>query len=147
MTEVEIDTDGMRIRLLRSPQKDVITNCYYENHKISNSSVEITTSSVMEDPRCESKTDPLPISDNSHTVTSPMVGTAYLASSPGSDPFVNKGSAVLKGQTIIIIEAMKTMNPILAPCSGTVIDIKVQDGQLVEYGDALLVLKKKEDNK
>jgi acetyl-CoA carboxylase biotin carboxyl carrier protein len=73
-------------------------------------------------------------------VTSPMVGTAYLASSPGAKPFVEVGSQVKAGDTLIIIEAMKTMNQIPAPRSGTVIQILVENGQPVEFGEALLII-------
>jgi acetyl-CoA carboxylase biotin carboxyl carrier protein len=69
-----------------------------------------------------------------------MVGTAYLGPAPGARPFVEVGSAVKAGETLIIIEAMKTMNQIPAPRSGTVLQILVEDGQPVEYGEPLLVI-------
>ncbi len=73
-------------------------------------------------------------------VTSPMVGTAYLAAEPGATPFVTLGSAVTEGQTVLIIEAMKTMNHIPAPHSGTVKRILVSDGTPVEYGAPLMII-------
>jgi acetyl-CoA carboxylase biotin carboxyl carrier protein len=73
-------------------------------------------------------------------LTSPMVGTAYLAPEPGAAPFVKAGDRVNKGQTVLIIEAMKVMNPIQAPVSGTVKDILIADGQPVEFGEALMVI-------
>lgn len=73
-------------------------------------------------------------------VTSPMVGTCYLSSEPGGAPFVKVGDRVSKGQTILIIEAMKVMNPIPAPTAGTVREIAVEDGRPVEYGETLLVI-------
>jgi len=73
-------------------------------------------------------------------VTSPMVGTAYLASSPGAKPFVDVGSQVKAGDTLIIIEAMKTMNQIPAPRSGTVTQILVENGQPVEFGEPLMII-------
>lgn len=73
-------------------------------------------------------------------VTSPMVGTAYLAPEPGASPFVKVGDRVAKGQTLLIIEAMKVMNPIAAPHAGTVTEIYVQDGRPVEYGEVLMVV-------
>jgi acetyl-CoA carboxylase biotin carboxyl carrier protein len=73
-------------------------------------------------------------------VTSPMVGTAYLAPDPGAAPFVKVGDRVSVGETLLIIEAMKVMNPIRAPHSGTVKQIVVVDAQPVEYGDVLLVV-------
>ena len=73
-------------------------------------------------------------------VTSPMVGTAYLSAEPGSTPFVAVGSTVSEGQTLLIIEAMKTMNHIPAPRAGTVKRIVVTDGTAVEYGAPLLII-------
>jgi len=74
------------------------------------------------------------------TLTSPMVGTAYMAPEPGSNPFVKVGDRVSKGQTVLIIEAMKVMNPIQAPNAGTVTAVYIQDGQPVEFGEPLLVI-------
>lgn len=76
----------------------------------------------------------------SGAVTSPMVGTAYLASEPGSPPFVRVGDTVKAGQTLLIIEAMKVMNPIKASKSGTVLDILIADAQPVEFGEVLMVI-------
>ncbi len=73
-------------------------------------------------------------------VTSPMVGTAYRAPEPGAPPFVEVGAAVREGQTLLIIEAMKTMNQISAPRSGTVKRIIVENGQPVEFGEPLMVI-------
>ena len=73
-------------------------------------------------------------------VTSPMVGTAYLAAEPGATPFVTVGATVTEGQTVLIIEAMKTMNHIPAPKAGTVKRILVSDGTPVEYGAPLLIV-------
>jgi acetyl-CoA carboxylase biotin carboxyl carrier protein len=73
-------------------------------------------------------------------VTSPMVGTVYLSAEPGATPFVAVGSSVAEGQTVLIIEAMKTMNHIPAPRAGTVKRIVVSDGQAVEYGAPLLII-------
>ena len=73
-------------------------------------------------------------------VTSPMVGTCYLAAEPGATPFITVGATVSEGQTVLIIEAMKTMNHIPAPKSGTVKRILVEDGSPVEYGAPLLII-------
>jgi acetyl-CoA carboxylase biotin carboxyl carrier protein len=73
-------------------------------------------------------------------VASPMVGTAYLGSAPGARPFVEVGSQVKAGDPLIIIEAMKTMNQIPAPRAGTVIQILVEDGRPVEYGEPLMII-------
>jgi acetyl-CoA carboxylase biotin carboxyl carrier protein len=73
-------------------------------------------------------------------VTSPMVGTAYAAPEPGAPPFVEVGSQVREGQTLLIVEAMKTMNQIAAPRAGVVKRILFQNGQPVEYGEPLLII-------
>jgi acetyl-CoA carboxylase biotin carboxyl carrier protein len=73
-------------------------------------------------------------------VKSPMVGTVYLQPNPGADPFVKVGDTVNAGQTLFIIEAMKTMNPIPAPKAGKIVEIIVADGQPVEFGEALAVI-------
>ena len=73
-------------------------------------------------------------------VTSPMVGTAYVAPEPDAPAFVEVGDAVKKGQTILIVEAMKVMNPITAPADGTVKQIMVTNGQPVEFGEVLVVI-------
>ncbi len=73
-------------------------------------------------------------------VTSPMVGTAYLAPEPGASVFTEVGKSIKKGDTILIVEAMKTMNQIPSPKSGTVTAILVEDGQPVEYGEPLIII-------
>lgn len=82
------------------------------------------------------------VADAAHpgTVTSPMVGVAYLAPEPGASPFITVGSRVAQGQTLLLIEAMKTFNQIRAPKSGTVTRILVESGSPVEYGEPLLVI-------
>jgi acetyl-CoA carboxylase biotin carboxyl carrier protein len=75
-----------------------------------------------------------------NAITSPMVGTVYLASSPGGTPFVKAGDKVKVGDTLVIIEAMKVMNPIKAAKAGKVVEILVGDAQPVEFGEPLLVI-------
>lgn len=74
-------------------------------------------------------------------ITSPMVGTAYFSPAPGADPFVKVGDTIKTGQTIMIVEAMKTMNQIPATHDGVVAAINVEDGQPVEFGETLITLK------
>ena len=81
-----------------------------------------------------------PTSDHPGAVKSPMVGTAYLSPSPGAAAFAKEGSQVTEGQTILIIEAMKTMNPIAAPRSGKVVKVLVTDAQPVEFDEPLLII-------
>ena len=73
-------------------------------------------------------------------VVSPMVGTVYTAPEPGADDFVSAGTVVKKGQTLLIVEAMKVMNPITAPADGTVSQVLVQNAQPVEFGEALVII-------
>ena len=88
----------------------------------------------------QATTDAGPAGPPVGAVTSPMVGTAYLQPEPGASPFISVGDSVSQGDTLLIIEAMKVMNPIKADKSGTVKEILVQDGQPVEFGDALVVV-------
>ena len=76
--------------------------------------------------------------DGAREVNAPMVGVFYAAPAPGADPFVTVGSKVKKGDTLCIVEAMKCMNEIAAECDGTIVDICVGDGELVEYGRCLM---------
>jgi acetyl-CoA carboxylase biotin carboxyl carrier protein len=91
-------------------------------------------------PAAASKADAVPAADSPGTVKSPMVGTAYLRPSPDAAPFVEVGSRVKAGDKVLLVEAMKTFNEILAPHDGTVTGILVEDGQPVEYGQPLLVI-------
>ncbi len=81
-----------------------------------------------------------PTEPEGEVVPSPMVGTVYLAAEPGAAPFVQPGTTVRAGQTVMIVEAMKTMNPIAAPRAGTVKAVLIENGQPVEYGQPLLTL-------
>lgn len=78
--------------------------------------------------------------DHPGAVTSPMVGTVYLQAEPGTAPFISVGDVVKEGQTLVIVEAMKTMNMIPAPRAGTVKRILVDDGSVVEFGSPLIIL-------
>jgi acetyl-CoA carboxylase biotin carboxyl carrier protein len=83
-----------------------------------------------------------PVNDTNHpgAVHSPMVGTAFRAPEPGGRPYIDVGDQVRQGDTVLIIEAMKTMNQIPAPRSGKVVKILVEDGQPVEFGEPLLII-------
>jgi acetyl-CoA carboxylase biotin carboxyl carrier protein len=83
---------------------------------------------------------PVPAGDHPGTVKSPMVGTVYLAGDPGSNPFVQPGDSVAAGATLLIVEAMKVMNPITAPRAGTVKAILVENGQPVEFDQPLVIV-------
>ena len=80
------------------------------------------------------------IDDPNTVIKSPIVGTAYLSSEPGAKPFVSVGKKIKKGDTVMIIEAMKTMNHVPSPINGTIKKICIEDGQPVEYGQVLVML-------
>jgi len=128
LTEIEIEQDDLRVRVSR-------------NYTQSGPTI---VSAPQAAPTQQTSVSAEPSSTNSapaaNAVTSPMVGTVYLAAEPGSPPFVSVGDKVSKGQTLLIVEAMKTMNPIAAPAAGTVKEILVQNEQPVEYGEGLIVI-------
>jgi acetyl-CoA carboxylase biotin carboxyl carrier protein len=88
----------------------------------------------------ESASKPIDPAKHPGVVISPMVGTAYMSPEPGAKPFIEIGSKVKAGDTLLIIEAMKTMNQIPAPRAGTVIQLLFEDGQPVEFGQPLVIV-------
>lgn len=124
LSEIEIETGSLKLRVAR---------------QVNQVTVPIAAPAVA--PAAAAPAAPAP-TDASHpgALTSPMVGTAYLAAEPGAAPFVTVGSKVTAGQTVLIIEAMKTMNHIPAQRAGTVTKILVDDGQPVEYGEPLVII-------
>jgi len=126
--EIEIERDGMRLRVARPVQQ---------------AAAPAPLSPVPPPPAvAPAPAVPAPFDPAKHPglVTSPMVGTAYLAPEPGARTFVDVGSTVKAGDTLLIIEAMKTMNQIPAPRSGTVIQILIEDGRPVEFGEPLMIV-------
>jgi acetyl-CoA carboxylase biotin carboxyl carrier protein len=121
LTEIEIEQQGLRVRIARQA---VFT------------AASVPAASVAGAPVAGAKD----VDSNPGTVKSPMVGTAYRAAAPEAPAFVEIGSAVKQGQTLLIIEAMKTMNHIPAPRSGTVKAIFIENGQPVEYGEPLMII-------
>ncbi len=92
-------------------------------------------------PAIESKTKKDEIAtDKSKKITSPIIGTAYLAPEPGGKKFIEVGQKIKKGDTIMIVEAMKTMNHVPSPVDGLIKEISVEDGQPVEYGQTIAIL-------
>lgn len=100
----------------------------------------VHVAAAVEAPRVVASAPPAAAAEHPGTVKSPMVGTAYLRPAPESPPFVDVGSSVKAGDKILLVEAMKTFNEIIAPKSGSVTQILVADGQPVEYGQALFVI-------
>ena len=130
LTEIEIEQDGQRVRVARSAIAAAPTS------RAASASAPAAASQAV----TESIAAPLDLSKHPGVVTSPMVGTAYVAPEPGARPFVEVGSKVKAGDTLLIIEAMKTMNQIPAPRAGTVMQILFEDGQPVEYGESLMII-------
>ncbi len=132
LTNIELEQGELRICVSRQNTSAIPEQTIYA--PISTPTVAVTppSASITETPIQEDK--------SKNAITSPMVGTAYLAPSPGAQPFVEIGQNVSEGQALLIIEAMKTMNQIPSPRSGTVTSIFVKDGQPVEFGEPLIVI-------
>jgi len=107
--------------------------------KVSKSRISENIETVV--PRIEKKTikNEAPI-DNSKKITSPIIGTAYLAPEPGGKKFIEIGQKIKKGDTVMIVEAMKTMNHVPSPLDGVVKEISVEDGQPVEFGQTIATI-------
>ena len=130
LTEIEIERAGLRVRVARNIS---IAASMPANFQQAASAPAAPIASVA----------PAAIADlakHPGVVPSPMVGTAYWSPEPGSKPFIDVGSKVSAGQTLLIIEAMKTMNQIPSPRAGTVTQILVEDGQPVEFGEPLVII-------
>jgi acetyl-CoA carboxylase biotin carboxyl carrier protein len=119
LTEIEVEHDDDRIRVRRDPAP------------VNAASTPSVASSATA--RSDDATD----DDSDNYVTSPFVGTFYRAPSPENDAFVQEGDSIVPGQVLCIVEAMKLMNEIEAETSGTIVEILVEDGKPVEYGDKL----------
>lgn len=133
LTEVEVEHGEMRIRLSREAAAQ------YVNHAPPAQYAAPTAPQPA--PPSSGETAPAaPAASSGHAVPAPMVGTAYLAPGPDTEPFVSVGAKVTEGETLLIIEAMKVMNQIAAPQSGTVTQILVDDSEPVEFGQPLLVI-------
>jgi acetyl-CoA carboxylase biotin carboxyl carrier protein len=128
LTEIEIEQKGLRVKVARS---------------ISVTAAAPAMAQIAAAPMPTAATAATSVKDaDNHpgTVRSPMVGTAYRAPEPGAPSFVDVGSVVKQGQTLVIVEAMKTMNHIPAPRPGTVKAILIENGQPVEYGEPLMII-------
>lgn len=128
LSEIEIEESGRRIRVARQQVQIPVAS----QAPVSPQSARPDASHHVE--------APTPKQEGRGVVASPMVGTVYVAPEPGRPPFVKPGDTVREGDTLLIVEAMKTMNPILAPHAGIVKEICVADAQPVEFGQALLIL-------
>lgn len=126
LSEIEIEQTGLRVRVARTVTVTAAP----------------AAASALPAPAAATSAAPPPSdpAKDPGAVLSPMVGTAYRAAEPGARPFVDVGEEVRAGQTILIVEAMKTMNAIPAPHSGVVRAVLVEDGQPVEFGEPLIII-------
>lgn len=122
LTEIEVAEGGKSVRVARAPS----------------GTVTVRPSDAAHAPPADETATSATVADGA--VLSPMVGTVYRAPQPGDPPFVKVGDEVTEGQSLMIVEAMKVMNPIPAPRGGRVREILVEDSQPVEFGDVLLIL-------
>jgi acetyl-CoA carboxylase biotin carboxyl carrier protein len=132
LTEVEYESGGVRIRVARHASGSVIA---------AQSPIYLpaaATTPVAAEAPAASK--PVDIASHPGTVKSPMVGVFYLLPEPGAAPFIKVGDTVAEGQTLALIEAMKTFNPVKAPRGGKVVKILVESGSPVEYGEPLVIV-------
>jgi acetyl-CoA carboxylase biotin carboxyl carrier protein len=127
LTEIEVEQGGSRLRVARQ-----VVNSY-----VADAPMRVAAPAAA--PAAEAA-PAKPKGPPAGAVTSPMVGTVYVAPEPGKPPFVKVGDKVSEGDTLLIVEAMKTMNPIAAPKAGTVTEICVNDAEPVEFGQTLLVI-------
>ncbi len=126
LTEIEVEQEDLRIRVARTAA-------------VVNVAAPSAPAPVVE-VAAPAEAKPADPAKHPGMLPSPMVGTAYFAPAPGSKPFVVIGDSVKAGQTVMIVEAMKTMNQIAAPRAGKVTAILVDDGQPVEYGEPLMII-------
>jgi acetyl-CoA carboxylase biotin carboxyl carrier protein len=129
LTEIEIEQDGQRVRVARGAVAAAPAPV-----------ARAPAAPAVPQPVAESASRPIDPAKHPGVVTSPMVGTAYGAAEPGAKPFVEVGQSVKAGDTLLIIEAMKTMNQIPAPRAGTVTQVLFEDGQPVEFGEPLVII-------
>jgi acetyl-CoA carboxylase biotin carboxyl carrier protein len=133
LTEIEVEKGDLRIRVARQITVQHVTHTVGAVAPVA--AVAAAPAAVA--PAAEKPAD---LGAHPGAVRSPMVGTAYRRPSPGSNAFVEIGSVVKVGEKILLVEAMKTFNEIVAPRAGTVTHIMIEDGQPVEYGEPLIVI-------
>jgi acetyl-CoA carboxylase biotin carboxyl carrier protein len=135
LTEIEVERDGLKIRVARQA-----TSFVQAAQPAPMFAPAAAPAPVAAAPVQAASVSPAERASLPGAVKSPMVGTIYHAPQPGAPPFVKVGSDVKEGQTLVIVEAMKTMNQIPSPRSGKVVEILVKDGQPVEYGEVLMII-------
>jgi acetyl-CoA carboxylase biotin carboxyl carrier protein len=134
LTEIEVERGDLRIRVAREISVSAAPQAYMAAPAAPPPAAAPAPAPVAE------AAPAAPAARKGDEVKSPMVGTVYLQAQPGNPPFIKVGDKVGEGQTLLIVEAMKTMNPIPAPRAGVVTEILVGDAQPVEFGEALVVI-------
>ena len=132
LSEIEVEHDGLKIRVAKT-----LTAAPMPIMAQAHAAPQLAPTPAAPTPAAA---DAAPARAAGDLVKSPMVGSVYLQPQPGADPFVKIGDTVTAGQTLMIIEAMKTMNPIPATKAGKLVEILVEDGQPVEFGEPLAVI-------
>ncbi len=132
LTEIEVEEAGRKIRVARTVFPD-----FSKFPAPAAPTPAVAVSAPAPSPAAAAET---PVADHAAALKSPMVGTVYLAPEPGADDFVKVGDAVKPGDTVLIVEAMKVMNPITATSAGTVRAILVENGQPIEFDQPLIVI-------
>ena len=132
LTEIEVERGDLRIKVARTAQMAFAPPALAPAPQAG-----FAAAAASASPAAPAAASAEPEGD---VVASPMVGTVYLQPQPGAPPFVKVGDMVAEGQTLLIVEAMKTMNPIPAPRAGRLVELLVADGQPVEFGEALAVI-------
>ena len=133
LTEIEVEDEGVRIRVARTATAVAAAPTVLHHAAPA-------TASVASSAPAPAETGASAPAATANAVRSPMVGTAYLSAEPGVKPFASVGQKVAAGDTLLIIEAMKVMNPITAPSAGTVAQVLVENGQPVEFDQPLVVV-------
>jgi acetyl-CoA carboxylase biotin carboxyl carrier protein len=134
LSEIEVEQDDLRIRVSRNIPAATV---YAAPAPVAAPAAPAAAPAPLAAPAAAAAA---PARNPANTISSPMVGTVYLSPAPGARPFIEVGATVKEGQTLLIVEAMKTMNQIPATKSGKVTEIIVNDSQPVEYGEALVVI-------
>jgi acetyl-CoA carboxylase biotin carboxyl carrier protein len=137
LSEIEVEHAGLKIRVAKTLTAVQAVQVAAPAPVAAAPSAAAGTSAA---PAPAAAPEPAPVRASGDLVNSPMVGTVYLQPQPGAPPFVKVGDTVEAGQTLFIVEAMKTMNPIPAPKGGRIVEILVSDAQPVEFGEPLAVI-------
>ena len=133
--EIEVEHEGLRVRVSRPAAGTAQTV-----HVATPAPVAAPPAAPVMSTETAPANTAAPSAPPANAVTSPMVGTAYLSPEPGAKPFITVGAKVAKGDTLLLVEAMKTFNPVTADRAGTIKEIFIEDGKPVEFGEALVVI-------